>query len=50
MTNMKLTARDAKQMIGCTVSYMGADHVIEDVRHMGDGGWMLRLSGGAIVR
>lgn len=46
----KLTARNARELIGCTVSHDGVDHLIEDVRHMGRGGWMLKLSNGALLR
>lgn len=46
----KLTARTAKTMIGCSVSHSGQDLRIEDVQHMGRGGWMLKLSNGAMLR
>ena len=51
MTNTnKLTARNARTMIGCMVRHDGADLEILDVRHMGRGGWMLKLSNGAMLR
>lgn len=50
MKTPKLTARAARQMVGCTISHDGADLTILGVDHMGAGGWMLRLSNGAILR
>jgi hypothetical protein len=50
MTTTKITARNAKSLIGYTVHHGGEDLRIDDVRHMGRGGWMLALSNGAIVR
>lgn len=48
--NTELTARTARTLIGYTVNHDGQDHRIDDVRHMGRGGWMLRLSNGAVLR
>ena len=50
MKTIKLNARTAKTIIGHTVSHDGQDLRIEDVRHMGRGGWMLFLSSGALLR
>lgn len=49
-TTTKLTASAARQMIGCTVSHRGQDLRIEDVRHMGVAGWVMRLSNGALLK
>jgi len=49
-TITKITARNAKTLIGYTVQHDGCDHRIEDVRHMGRGGWMLKLDNGALLR
>jgi len=50
MNGTKLIARTAKTLIGYTVNHEGIDHTITDVMHMGAGGWMLRLSNGALLR
>lgn len=50
MTNTKMNARTARQMVGCTISHNGTDLVVLDVRHMGVGGWMMKLSNGAMLR
>lgn len=49
-TTIKLTARNAKAMIGYTVNHKGEDLRILEVKRMGAAGWMMRLSNGALIR
>lgn len=44
------TARTAKTLIGYSVSHDGQNLRIDDIQHMGRGGWMLKLSNGAMLR
>lgn len=46
----KMTKANVMKMVGCRVSYRGDDLLIEKTEHMGAGGWMLKLSSGAILR